>query len=101
MVNFTRHAVAALFLSAFVAALFRTTITDLKEFTFVQWVEDIIADPDGNHLSPEEAVAAKNAAVEATPLLKRAYCEESWPRANVGSKRADALNILGQSLSNY
>lgn len=27
-------------------------------FSFASWVEDIIANPDGNHLSAEEAIAA-------------------------------------------
>lgn len=27
-------------------------------FSFEQWVEDILADPEGDHLSPEEAVKA-------------------------------------------
>ena len=98
MVNFAPHALAALAVSALVAAIPTTTST--APFTFVQWVEDIIANPDGDHLSPEEAVTAKNAAVDARPLLKRINCDQSWTRANVGSNKADALCILGQSLSN-
>lgn len=52
------------------------------EFTFVQWIEDIIADPAGDHLSPEEAVAAKNAAMSNT-LQKRVNCDQPWGSANV------------------
>lgn len=86
MVNFTLHTIAALTLSACVAAIPGARTTSTTPFTFAQWVEDIIADPNGDHLSPEEAVAAKNAAVAATPIERRANCEQSWPRANVGSR---------------
>jgi hypothetical protein len=54
-----------------------------NEFTFAQWIEDIIADPTGDHLSPEEAVAAKNAAVASNTLGKRINCDQNWGRANV------------------
>lgn len=53
------------------------------EFTFAQWIEDIIADPTGDHLSPEEAVAAKNDAVASISLGKRLNCDQNWGRANV------------------
>lgn len=96
MVNFAPHALAALALAALVAAIPTTTST--APFTFVQWVEDIIANPEGDHLSPEEAVAAKNAAVEALPLLKRANCDQNWPRANVGSSMPHALSTSRRSI---
>lgn len=57
-----------------------------SSFTFCQWVEDIIADPNGIHLSPSEAVAAVDEArAGTTTLLRRANCETSgdWGRANV------------------
>ena len=56
------------------------------DFSFAQWIEDIIADPSGAHLSPAEAVEAKNAAVAASssPFQKRINCDKAWARANVG-----------------
>ncbi|KAJ4342408.1 hypothetical protein N0V87_001026 [Didymella glomerata] len=60
------------------------------EFTFAQWIEDIIADPTGDHLSPEEAVAAKNAAVASNTLGKRINCDQNWGRANAN----DAASCL-------
>ncbi|KAL1852478.1 hypothetical protein Daus18300_012159 [Diaporthe australafricana] len=94
MVNFAAHALAALAFTALVAAVPTTTST--APFTFVQWVEDIIANPDGDHLSPEEAVAAKNAAVAAGPI-KRVNCEQSLTRANADDAAAclDDLARLG------
>lgn len=83
MVNFAPHALAALALSALVAAI--PTTTSPVPFTFVQWVEDILANPEGDHLSPEEAVAAKNASVDAIPLRENARCDTGLRRANVGS----------------
>ena len=62
------------------------------EFTFAQWIEDIIADPTGSHLSPAEAVAAKNAAVASNTLGKRINCDQSWGRANVRSRYPFALS---------
>ncbi|KAM7203602.1 hypothetical protein V8F20_003897 [Naviculisporaceae sp. PSN 640] len=35
-----------------------------KRFSFRTWVEDIIQNPDGNHLSPEEAIAAWQASAQ-------------------------------------
>jgi hypothetical protein len=35
-------------------------------FSFVDWVDQIIADPDGDHLSPEEAVVAFYAAASSS-----------------------------------
>jgi len=32
-----------------------------SSFSFAEWVEGIIADPQGNHLTPEQAIAAFNA----------------------------------------
>ena len=54
-------------------------------FTFAQWIEDIIANPNGNHLSLSEAVAAIDDARASGSMLKRASCETSgdWGRANV------------------
>lgn len=57
------------------------------DFSFAQWVEDIIANPAGAHLSPSEAVEAKNAAVakSTSPFQKRVNCDRDWARANVRS----------------
>lgn len=84
-------------LSATAAAAPTTTSTD---FTFAQWIEDIIANPQGDHLSPEEAVAAKNAAVASAsatnPLLQeRAYCDQKWGRANANDA-ASCLSYLAK-----
>lgn len=54
-------------------------------FSFVQWVDDIIANPD-TALTPEEAVAAANAAdvvASAGGLVKRASCPDSMRSAPV------------------
>lgn len=57
---------------------------ETKAFTFSQWIEDIIANPDGDHLSPEQAVAAKLAAIESDGSLgKRAWCQAGFADANV------------------
>jgi hypothetical protein len=90
MVNYSLPILSLIALSASVAAIPTTGTTSAVTFTFAQWIEDIIANPDGNHLSPEEAVAAKNAAVAtANPLDTRApRCmdEYDWSRANVRFK---------------
>lgn len=86
MVHFSLPLIALLTLATSVTAAPATSATT---FTFAQWIEDIIANPDGDHLTPEEAVAARIAAVSAAnPLNVRAVsCKEeqaSWRRANVG-----------------
>jgi hypothetical protein len=77
-------ALAALSTSA-LAAPSASTAPAAADFSFAQWVEDMIADPAGAHLSPAEAVEAKNAAVAASlsPLRKRINCDKAWARANV------------------
>ncbi|KAH6611781.1 hypothetical protein B0J18DRAFT_441990 [Chaetomium sp. MPI-SDFR-AT-0129] len=54
-------------------------------FSFAEWVEGIIADPQGNHLTAKQAIAAFYAGrnntvfsenVRRGPLLKRASCNE-------------------------
>ena len=79
---------ASYFLSSALLALFTSvTAGPLKgtDFILTQWVEDVIAGPNGNHLSPSEAVAAIDEARASTSTLKRANCETSgnWGRANV------------------
>lgn len=80
MVKFTASIVAlALAVTAAPAPTSQTT------FSFAQWVEDIIANPD-TALSPEEAVAAANAAdivTSAGGLIKRAWCQEHFRDAPV------------------
>lgn len=78
-------------LLAFLAALSTSALAApsaaaaAADFSFAQWVEDIISDPSGAHLSPSEAVEAKNAAVAAStsPFEKRVNCDKAWARANV------------------
>lgn len=80
MVKFTASVVAlALAVIAAAAPTSQTT------FSFAQWVEDIIANPE-TALSPEEAVAAANAAdvvTSAGGLTKRALCQELFKDAPV------------------
>ncbi len=38
--------------------------------SFEQWVEDIIANPDGEHLSPDEALAAHEVIMNNTDISK-------------------------------
>jgi hypothetical protein len=83
MVNLSLPLLAVLALAVSVTAAPATSATS---FTFAQWIEDIIANPDGDHLTPEQAVEAKNAAVAVSnPLNVRApRCMEGvWARANV------------------
>ncbi|KAG8170183.1 hypothetical protein KVR01_000928 [Diaporthe batatas] len=87
---FAPHALVALALSALVAAVPTTSST--TPFSFVQWVEDIIANPDGDHPSPEEAVAMK-AAEGSHPIVKRANCNLNFPRAD-GNGAAYCLGYL-------
>jgi len=61
MVNPAFAALAVLALSHIVGA-FPTASTAKSSFSFVDWVDGIIANPDGEHLTPEEAVAAFHAA---------------------------------------
>ncbi|KAF2029947.1 hypothetical protein EK21DRAFT_112426 [Setomelanomma holmii] len=73
-------------------------MTSGTTFTFAQWIEDIIADPTGPHLTPEEAVAAKNAAVaNSNPLsIRTPRCMDdvpSWGRANANDA-ASCLSYL-------
>lgn len=86
MHSFAPHVLVTLALSALVTAVLTTSST--TPFSFVQWVEDIIANPDGDHLSPEEAVARKAAEVSHS-VVKRANCNQNFPRADVSSKMAD------------
>ncbi|OAK97778.1 hypothetical protein IQ06DRAFT_296081 [Phaeosphaeriaceae sp. SRC1lsM3a] len=51
-----------------------TTSADEAPFTFSSWIDGILADPNGNHLSPHEAVAAANRT--AARLGKRAICDD-------------------------
>lgn len=72
MVQLSTCALALLALAASATAAPTTDATSVTHFTFSQWIEGIIADPHGDHLSPEEAVAAKQAAeAAANPLLKK------------------------------
>ncbi|OSS45734.1 hypothetical protein B5807_09471 [Epicoccum nigrum] len=82
-------ALAALSTSA-LAAPSASTAPAAADFSFAQWVEDMIADPAGAHLSPAEAVEAKNAAVAASlsSLRKRINCDKAWARANANDASA-------------
>jgi hypothetical protein len=43
-----------------------TAPAEAEIFSFSQWVEGIIANPDGNNLTPDEAVAAWTASLNTT-----------------------------------
>lgn len=61
-----------------------TTSLGEVPFTFTSWIDGMIANPNGNHLSPDEAVdAAYNGS--SLQLGKRVWCdvEASHPRTNV------------------
>ncbi|KAH6843299.1 hypothetical protein B0I37DRAFT_437514 [Chaetomium sp. MPI-CAGE-AT-0009] len=76
---------AALAMAASVAAL--PAATSPTTFSFAQWVEDIIANPD-KALTADQAIEAAQAAERvgsAGGLQKRADCDHNagfWPRAN-------------------
>lgn len=61
-----------------------TTSVGEVPFTFTSWVEGMIANPNGNHLSPDEAVDAVYN-TSSIQLGKRVWCdvEASHPRTNV------------------
>jgi len=76
--------VAAASAAAVPATTTTATTTSGTTFSFSQWVEDIIANPD-TALTPDEAVEAAQAADvvgSAGGLEKRAWCQEGG-RANV------------------
>lgn len=83
--------VLALMASTALAAAVPATLATNAEirsstFSFSSWVEEIIANPDGDHLSPDEAVEAFFAAENAGSLDKRATCrgdDSSVKPANV------------------
>ncbi len=78
----------ALPLLALTAAVLVPAATMRTTFSFAQWVEDIIANPD-TALTPDEAIAAAEAADAvgfAGGLDKRAVCNQDqsgWRLANV------------------
>ena len=85
MVRSSLPALALLALSVSAAAV-PAANPPAAPFTMTQWIEGIIADPAGDHLTPEEAVAAWNATrASAGSLDRRASCWEGGqhPRANV------------------
>jgi hypothetical protein len=81
---------AALAMAASVAAA--PAGTSGTTFSFEQWAEDIIANPDTALTVDEAVAAAEEAAVvgSAGGLQKRAWCDGGWPRAPVCSPRASA-----------
>lgn len=85
MVHYFLATLAFLAVSTSVSATPTAEKVSVVPFTFVQWIKDIIAEPNGDHMSPEEAVAAKNAAVAAAnPLEQRAArCQADFKDANV------------------
>ncbi|KAK2064118.1 hypothetical protein LY76DRAFT_587829 [Colletotrichum caudatum] len=83
MVSFALPALAALALARLPGATPVATRSGAAEvFSFSRWVDGIIADPDGDNLTPEEAVEAWHATLNeasaattgGTLLQKRYYC---------------------------
>ncbi|KAK1980103.1 hypothetical protein LZ30DRAFT_782986 [Colletotrichum cereale] len=83
MVNFALPALAALALAQLTGAAPTATQSNAVEvFSFSKWVDAIIANPDGDNLTPEEAVEAWHASLNETSaaptgenlLQKRFYC---------------------------
>ncbi|KAH7138698.1 hypothetical protein B0J11DRAFT_500900 [Dendryphion nanum] len=96
MVRFSIVALSLLAMCISVTAIPSLSTSSTAPFTFAQWIEDIITNPDGDHLTPEEAVAAKNAAeASRNPLTKRAWCQETFTSANANDAAA-CLNDLAR-----
>lgn len=58
--------ILAILTIAVVAAASPTDLAQTESFSFSNWVESIIADPKGNHLSPAEAVTAWETSLNVT-----------------------------------
>ncbi len=85
MVKFTLPLVALAMTAASVAAA--PAATSATTFSFEQWVEDIIANPD-TALTVDEAIAAARTSEVvglAGGLQKRLWCDQPWKRAPVCS----------------
>ncbi|TDZ58275.1 hypothetical protein CTRI78_v005615 [Colletotrichum trifolii] len=94
MVKFTTSLVALAMAASVAAAPAPTSQTT---FSFAQWVEDIIANPD-TALTPEEAIAAAQTASivsSAGGLHKRAWCPDALRSAPAGDATA-CLNDLAR-----
>ncbi|KAL0943484.1 uncharacterized protein CTRU02_201371 [Colletotrichum truncatum] len=82
MVNSALPTLAALAFASFAGAAPAATQSDTVEvFSFAQWIEGIIANPDGDNLTPDEAVEAWRASIDQTSpvpdsglLQKRYWC---------------------------
>ncbi|KAF6827640.1 hypothetical protein CMUS01_08915 [Colletotrichum musicola] len=66
MVNFALSALAALALAQLTGAAPTQKEETVELFSFGKWVDGIIANPDGNNLTPEEAVKAWKASINET-----------------------------------
>ncbi|KAH7137919.1 hypothetical protein B0J11DRAFT_500176 [Dendryphion nanum] len=89
MLHHTLAVLTVLALSASIKAV-PTAETTPAVFSFSNWIEGIIADPNGNHLTPEEAVAAARNAARASSrsVEKRAWCNDSMRDAPAGDAAA-------------
>ncbi|KAK2042627.1 hypothetical protein LZ31DRAFT_555919 [Colletotrichum somersetense] len=87
MVNFALPALAALALAQLTGATPVTTQSGTTEvFSFSKWVDGIIANPDGDNLTPKEAVEAWHASLNETSaattggtLLQKRYSCNTIP----------------------
>ena len=66
---FTELFLASLALAPALALPAGPTEGDSEVFSFGKWIDDIIDNPDGNHLTPEEAVAAWSASSNGTSAV--------------------------------
>ncbi|KAH8672298.1 hypothetical protein BGZ61DRAFT_521332 [Ilyonectria robusta] len=69
--------------------------------SFEQWVENIIANPEGEHLTPDEAIGAHEAIInstdidlEARALEKRVYCYDNVQDSAPAGDAAECINYL-------
>ncbi|EQB55266.1 hypothetical protein CGLO_04829 [Colletotrichum gloeosporioides Cg-14] len=89
MVNFALSAVAALAALAPLAAAAPTASAAPEVFSFVKWVDGIIANPHGDNLTPEEAVEAYYKSVNAS---EAAALDWDYGRARKRDEAAEAVS---------
>ncbi|KAJ3540625.1 hypothetical protein NM208_g2695 [Fusarium decemcellulare] len=75
-----------------------TTLPAAQPFSVESWVNDIIVNTNGNHLSPEEAAKQYSQPTEGS-LDKRATCHDTaYAAANLAGKGETACVIAGAPL---
>ncbi|KAK1960980.1 hypothetical protein LY78DRAFT_645670 [Colletotrichum sublineola] len=84
MVNFALPALAALALAQLTGAT--PVAASSSTFSFSKWVDGILANPNGDNLTPEEAVEAWKESLNETSAVAT--------RGNLLQKRADVCNTI-------